>query len=141
MPSPVIILGAGATKACDGPLTNEILYEAFTPDVIKEIQREDFIWSIESFLVEGFHVPADRMQRKKSDYPTLPLLMSLLDTAIDHGQPFPPEKNPESLRHVRESLEYVIFAVLEYKLQRLQQPTPHQRMLELFYPAPAEHRR
>lgn len=35
---PVLILGAGATKACEGPLTNEILPEAST--AIAEIERD-----------------------------------------------------------------------------------------------------
>ena len=68
MQNPVVVLGAGASRACNGPLTNEIRYEAFTPEVMQEIQREDFFPTIEPFLVDGFHVPGDRMQRKKNGF-------------------------------------------------------------------------
>ena len=39
----IVLFGAGATKACGGPLTNEILPEAFQPVVRPEIEREYYI--------------------------------------------------------------------------------------------------
>jgi hypothetical protein len=44
----------------------------------------------------------------KEDYPTLPLLLSLLDTAIDHKQPFGSNWPPDELVRVREAMEYAI---------------------------------
>lgn len=41
MPGEIVVLGAGATKACGGPLTNEILPWAFrNPEVIN---REGYV--------------------------------------------------------------------------------------------------
>ncbi len=138
MDNPVVILGAGATKACDGPLTNEILFDAFTPEVRPEIEREDYLNLLDEFLKGSFHLQAQPECRVKTDYPPLPLLMSLIDTAIDRAQPFGSAKEPDDLRQIRAALEYIIFAVLDYRLKRLQRPTPHERMLNLLFPPPAE---
>jgi hypothetical protein len=35
---PVLVLGAGATRACNGPMTNDILFEA--DQAAAEIERE-----------------------------------------------------------------------------------------------------
>ncbi|HEY0426315.1 MAG TPA: hypothetical protein VGC76_00785 [Pyrinomonadaceae bacterium] len=141
--STVVIFGAGATKACGGPLTNEILLQAYDPKVRQEIaksgqqkliQREGYADILEEFLVENFHLPKDSKKRKINDYPALPLLLSLIDTAIDRKQPMNQKWVSErlidvdrasgyfrqSLVHVREALEYIIFAVLEYKLRSLE---------------------
>lgn len=140
--STVVIFGAGATKACGGPLTNEILPLAYDPHVRNEIaqssqrnliEREGYADLLEEFLVENFHLPRLADDRKTNDYPALPLLLSLIDTAIDRKQPFSPKWVSEriidvnqsngyfrqSLVHVREALEYLIFAVLEYQLRSL----------------------
>lgn len=83
--STVVIFGAGATKACGGPMTNEIL-----PDVYGscgEIKHKQHLALLEKFLVENFHVPRARTRRQPGDYPGLPLLLSLLDTALDRKHP------------------------------------------------------
>ncbi len=54
MAETVVILGAGATKACKGPLTNEILPEVF-------LNKADFpnaasLTQLEQFLQQNFHV-------------------------------------------------------------------------------------
>jgi len=112
-----LILGAGATKACGGPLTNEILPEAFKPAVRAKMRRENYDTLLNRFLVENFHVPTSATSRKPKHYPALPLLISLIDTAIDRKQPLGPRSSSDQLVDVREALEYIIFALLDYKLK------------------------
>jgi hypothetical protein len=118
-PKVVVLFGAGATKACGGPLTNEILPQAFEPRVRSEIEREYYIDLLDRFLVENFHLPTKQADRTEADYPALPLLLSLVDTAIDRNQPMGPAWTVDLLRQVRRALQYMVFALLEYKLRRL----------------------
>ena len=111
---PVLILGAGATRACNGPMTNDILFEA--DQAAAEIEREGYISLLDRFLVDVFRLPP-KPCRVKSSYPGLPLLMSLIDTGIDRGQPLHANYGVKELREVRAALEYAIFAVLDYKLR------------------------
>jgi hypothetical protein len=83
---PVVIFGAGATKACGGPLTAEILPRAFECEA--ELGREDFFLTLDGFLIENFHVPENHGARQADHYPALPLLISLIDTAIDRKHSF-----------------------------------------------------
>jgi hypothetical protein len=115
----VVLFGAGATKACGGPLTNEILPQAFEPTIRREIEREYYIDLLDQFLIQNFHVPQLQANRTESDYPALPLLLSLVDTAIDRNQPMGANWTVEKLRQVRRALQYMVFALLEYKLRRL----------------------
>lgn len=120
MPSNTVVLfGAGATKACGGPLTNEILPQAFEPSVRNEIEREDYLDLLDEFLIENFYLPPQQADRTEADYPALPLLLSLVDTAIDRKQPMGPTWTVDRLREVRRALQYMVFALLEYKLRRL----------------------
>jgi hypothetical protein len=123
----VILFGAGATKACGGPLTNEILPQAFQQGMQREIDREEFIPLLRDFLVENFHLPQSEVDRTESDYPALPLLISLIDTAIDRKQPMG-SYSVDRLRDVRRALQYMIFALLEYRLRRL----THNYYVDLF---------
>jgi hypothetical protein len=84
-----------------------------------ELQREDYYATLEQFLLENFHLPQDRSLRKPDHYPPLPLLISLLDTAIDHNHSFSSDWSVERLRDVRAALEYMIFALLEHQLRHL----------------------
>jgi len=130
----VLILGAGATKACGGPTTNEILSEADTNACA--IEREDYLETLNSFLEQVFLLPP-RSCRTVSSYPSLPLLMSLIDVVIDRGQPLHANYGAEKLRRVREALEYVIFAVLEHQL-RGAIPQFHSEAVQLLYPGGQE---
>lgn len=65
---PVVISGAGATKDCGGPLTNEILHGAFQADLSLS-QQEAKIALVKQFLNDNF--PLTRSGPK--DYPSLPL--------------------------------------------------------------------
>jgi hypothetical protein len=109
----IILFGAGATKACGGPLTNEILPQAFEPTVCTEIEREYYIDLLDRFLIENFHLPQQQADRTEADYPALPLLLSLVDTAIDRNQPMGPNWTVDLLRQVRRALQYMVFALLE----------------------------
>lgn len=89
---PVVILVAGATKSCGSRLTYEI-----SPEVFK--RRDSFenvpINLLERFLQENFHLATDAKAREQKDYPTLPLLLSLIDLGIEKRQPFRPLKGEE----------------------------------------------
>ena len=68
---PVIILGAGATKACGGPLTDEILPAALNgemehdnPNTLVE-DREELLSLSSRFLTECFNVPNTRPVKKR----------------------------------------------------------------------------
>src|SRR5262245_50910197 len=76
----VVIFGAGATKACGGPLTNEILPDVFASRA--QLARRDHVERLEQFLVDNFHLPK-RGPRKPDQFPPLPLVLSLIDTALD----------------------------------------------------------
>jgi len=154
----VVVFGAGATKACDGPQTADILPQAYDPVLRTEIensgftelmQREGFVDLLDEFLVANFHLAPDRAVRQKFDYPALTLLMSLIDTAIDRRQPIGPYWVPDritdvqqqnkverkSLVDVRQSLEYLIFALLEYKLRRVSEDKNYYlKFLKKLYP-------
>jgi hypothetical protein len=115
--NPVIIFGAGATKACWGPLTNEILYDIFRSGAVPD--TGNLIHVLNEFLVRSFHVPEEIPKRNIAHYPSLPLLLSLIDVSIDKKQPLGGWGDVDKLMHVREALEYGIFALLEHQLQNL----------------------
>ena len=112
----VVIFGAGATKACGGPLTNEILPDVFTSRA--RLARQEHLNLLEQFLVQNFNLPASGV-RKPADFPPLPLVLSLIDTAIDREDAFSAGWPPTRLRGVREALEYSIFALLELRLRSI----------------------
>lgn len=132
---PVLILGAGATKACEGPLTNDILFEA--DQAVSAIEREGYLALLDRFLEQVFRLPP-RPSRVKSSYPGLPLLMSLIDAAIDRGQPLS-NYDVAMLREVRAALDYTIFAVLELKLRGATPPL-HKQATDLLFPLAMEPR-
>ena len=61
-------------------------------------------------------------KRAPEYYPPLPLVLSLIDTALDRDEAFSARWPVGELRKVREALEYVIFALLEFRLRNVQ---PH----------------
>ncbi len=130
MDKTVVIFGAGATKACGGPLTNEILPDVFTSRA--HLARKDHLTLLEQFLVENFHLPA-RGARNLADFPPLPLVLSLIDTAVDREDAFSAGWPPSKLRGVREALEYSIFALLEFRLRSIR--PLHTTFLEALYAA------
>src|SRR5215212_2476957 len=99
-PTPLIILGAGATKAAGGKMTNEILPGMFAGP---PPNSERPVATLERLLVEVFAVPT---ARSDDSFPPLPLLLSLIDTAIDREEPIAPQWGPERLTEVRREIEY-----------------------------------
>jgi hypothetical protein len=124
----VFVFGAGATRACGGPLTADILPEAFGTAAKPPLRLETLAVPLEDCLVRHFHVPRDISSRKPEDYPPLPLVLSLLDLAIDQDRPlsFKVDGQPvdrwdhERLSLARKAIEYVIFAVLDDHLRHVE---------------------
>lgn len=116
----VVIFGAGATKACGGPLTNEIIARGF--DNAYNIDREDFLATLKKFIDQNF------FSSQPDSFPPLPLLISFIDTAIDRNHALGPNWGRADLIRAREALDYVIFAVLEHDLKVL----PHNYYRDLY---------
>jgi hypothetical protein len=72
---------------------------------------------------------------KSEDYPSLPLFLSLLDTAIDRKHPFGPGWTTEQVIKVREAVEAAIFAVLDFRSPQLE-VSSYAGLLQLAYPGP-----
>lgn len=106
-----VLLGAGATKACDGPLTAEILPAAFEAAHRKELDLLD------AFLQQLFSVPAALPARKPGDYPPLPTLLSLIDTAIAREHDLGPHWSTPTLRKVRRQAEYAVFRAIAHSMR------------------------
>ena len=111
----VVVFGAGATAACGGPLTNDVLPLAL--ELRKQFERPTYLKLVEDFLVENFNLP--KTKRKADDYPPLPLVLSLVDTALDRNEAFAPGWDVNRLRKLRGALEYAVFALLENRLHGL----------------------
>lgn len=131
MPQTVVFLGAGATKACGGLLTNEILPAILTGAPSSDLSGR--LPRLHQFLQEQFHV----LLNSPESYPGLPMLMSLLDTALDRRQAFHPAWDPSSVAEIREAVEFGIFDVLEEKLLKAQ-TNNHWDLLQKIYPDPAQ---
>jgi hypothetical protein len=129
MSGTVIFLGAGATKSVGGPLTNEILRgmlygptQAKTSPLLRE------------FVEKFFHVNAATLIEQ---FPGLPLLMSLLDTALDRRQAFHPDWPLQRVSDLRQAIEIGMFDLLEKSLITV--PTNnHYNLLNIIYPQPAQ---
>jgi len=135
----VIFLGAGATKSCDGPLTSEILPNMLNRKVSAAPGAPDptgRVPLIETFLNTQFHVTATS---RTEDYPGLPLLMSLLDTALDRRQGLHAAWETARVSELREAIEFAIFDQLEERLMKA--PTNnHWQLFDRCYPGMDEPR-
>lgn len=131
MPSTVVFLGAGATKACGGLMTNEILPTMLSAPVYDPAGR---VPKLQQFLQEQFHVSAGT---PADSYPGLPMLMSLLDTTLERRESFHPAWDANSILEIREAIEFGIFDVLEEKLLKAQ-TNNHWDLLNRTYPPPGE---
>jgi hypothetical protein len=110
--SVALVLGAGATKACDGPLTAEILPGAFAATGGRQLELLD------RFLKQIFNVPAQRARRQPADYPPLPTLLSLIDTAISREHDFGAAWPTTTLRQVRRQAEYAVFRAIAHSMRK-----------------------
>src|SRR5271155_2153949 len=130
MDETAVFLGAGATKACGGPLTSEIL-----PAILRGASPGDSgqVPRLQKFLQDQFHIVPDSPPQS---FPGLPMLISLLDTAIDRRQGLHPAWDASSVVEIRESIEFGIFDLLEEKLHSM--PTNnHWELLDTIFPSTA----
>ena len=128
MPGTVIFLGAGATKACGGPMTNEILPAILGVPAYDPAGRMP---RLGQFLQQQFHCSAGSAPES---YPGLPMLMSLLDTALERRQALDPAWDANGILEIREAIELGIFDVLENRLVQAQ-TNNHWELLNRVYPA------
>jgi len=136
--NPVIILGAGATKACGGPLTDEILPAALNGEiaddlkVVKVDDREKLLYLTREFMTQCFHVPKTG-HIEKEDCPNLPMVLSMLRRSIELDLPIGRWRG-DSLVEAKRAIEYSIFAVIEAALKKIQKNNQlHTLLLEPLY--------
>jgi len=123
--NPVFIFGAGASKACGGPLTDEILFEAFHNESINAAMTRDRRGDVDAVwqcLRQLFHVT--RQDAPITEFPSLTLLLSILDLSIERNRTlprkmpqFPKSLGRQELSRARAAIEYIIFSVLDYHLR------------------------
>jgi len=118
----VFVFGAGATKECGGPLTNEILPSAFAS--LPE-RMPSALGPLNDFLCEVFHLNSAIPERKPNDYPSLPPLLTLVDTALARGEDVTAAWTRERLPTVRAAIEHAIFLSLA-KLSRVSRNYYHE---------------
>jgi SIR2-like domain len=126
MSNTVVFLGAGATKACSGPLTSEILPQIYA----QESRSNGDPHRLAAFLEEQFHIRADS---SNESFPGLPLLLSLMDTAIDRKQAFSNNWDAASISALRQRMEFGIYNLLESLLQSAQ-TNNHWTLFNELYP-------
>jgi hypothetical protein len=120
------ILGAGATKACDGPLTNQILSWAFSNAA--EIEREGYVELAARFVKDVFGIEPRGVPDPEHRIPSLTLILSLIDIALDRREAMGSKWQQSALADARSAFGYIIFAVLERHLMRI----THNPHVELF---------
>jgi hypothetical protein len=87
------------------------------------LERSNDVELVRECLSEHFHVPKESASR--NDYPSLTLLLSILDLSIERNRPLP-QRKPEfpkgigrqELTRIRATIEYIIFAVLDYHFRK-----------------------
>jgi hypothetical protein len=134
MSGTVLFLGAGATKSVQGLSTDEILPALVAAKA--SLQQQDpsgRVNTLFDFLTQEFHVDPNNVD--KYQYPGLPLLMSLIDTALDRREPLYGRWSLNTLALLREAIEFGIFDALEENLVKV--PTDnHFEMFQKFFPSP-----
>jgi|GEM_PF-1577502 len=121
---PTIILGAGATKACGGPLTDEILPaslhgEMAHDDALTLVEdREELLVLSHRFLHECFNVPDDPEQITRETCPSLPMVLSMLRRSVLTGLPIGNYQG-DLLIKAKRAIEYAVFAVIEAALRKI----------------------
>ena len=130
----VLFLGAGATKSVKGPMTDEILPAIYASNSTSSgSDATGRVGQLAKFLENEFHIDQGLA---KEQYPGLPLLMSLLDMALDRREPFDKEWDVNVMAELREAIELGVFDVLEDALMKA--PTNnHFILLEKLYPPPS----
>ena len=136
--NPVIILGAGATKACGGPLTDEILPAALNGEIVDDMRavkvddREELLYLTWKFMTECFNVPETR-PIKKEDCPNLPMVLSMLRRSIEMDMPIGNWQGQDLVKAKR-AIEYSVFSVIEAALRKITRNAHlHHSLLEPLY--------
>ncbi|UCG50281.1 MAG: hypothetical protein JSU94_10900 [Phycisphaerales bacterium] len=134
---PIIVLGAGATKACGGPLTDEILPAALNGEMAHDDRttlvedREELLALASDFLQDCFNVPLGREKATKKNCPSLPMVLSMLRRSAAAGMPIGAWQG-DRLVKAKRAIEYAVFAVIEAALRRI--PSDHQFHRKLLQP-------
>jgi hypothetical protein len=130
----VLFLGAGATKSVDGPMTDEILPAMYAAKarIPAGDDPQGRVGQLVKFLETTFNVRPDL---PKEQYPSLPLLMSLLDRALDRREDVG-DWDVTALTDFRAGLELGIFDVLEDALNKFRTKN-HYGLLAKLFPAGA----
>lgn len=133
MDETILFLGAGATKSVQGPMTDEILPRMYADKaLLASADPKGLVARLVQFLETEFHVHAGL---SKEQYPGLPLLMSLLDMALDRREIFSAQWDVTVLAELRQAIELGIFDVLEEALMKF--PTNnHYSLLDRLFPLP-----
>jgi NAD-dependent SIR2 family protein deacetylase len=141
--NPVFVFGAGATAACGGPQTNELLPKVFqlfaqsTPgereDETERSLREK-ITTLIVFLRESFHVDVDEhgVVGEGAVFPSVPLLLSYLNTALDRAQPIG-TWTPARLVSLRIAVQVAFLLALIDIDEPKRQTNPYVRLLKPLY--------
>jgi NAD-dependent SIR2 family protein deacetylase len=115
-------------------LTSEILPKLISNKATAPQYAGNPVDPLVEFLDDQFHVKTDT---PASQYPGLPLLMSLLDSSLSRREPFGGRWDMDAIAQLREVIEFGIFDVLEEALQN--SPTNnHYLMLQKLFPDPNE---
>jgi hypothetical protein len=135
---PIVILGAGATAACGGPLTDQILPAALNGKMAHDDQktlvadREELLGLTRQFLGDCFNVPLQRPEVTKDDCPSLPMVLSMLRQSVARKRPMGNWEG-ERLVKAKRAIEYAAFAVIEAALRSVPRDNPHRNLLEPLY--------
>lgn len=136
---PIIILGAGATKACGGPLTDDILPAALNGEMAHDDSRtlvhdrEELLDLTREFLKDCFNVPMAQHPIRREDCPSLPMVLSMIRRSEAQGAALGAWQGMRLVK-ARRALEYSIFAVIEAALRRIGPDRQfHLRLLEPLY--------
>ena len=135
---PVIVLGAGATKACGGPLTRDILPAALNGKMadggrqIRVDDREELLALTSHFLSSCFNVPPGQSVQPE-DCPSLPMVLSMLRRSVDSDLPLG-RWSGNDLVKAKRAIEYGMFAVIEATLRTIPDDRRfHSTLLEPLY--------
>lgn len=127
----VLFLGAGATKSVRGPMTDEILPDLYEAKArLAASDPGGMVGGVVAFLEQTFNV---RRALAKEQYPSLPVLMSILDTAISRREGLG-TRGVTALAQVRAGLELGIFDVLEASLRKFPTNNHHAMLGRIFPP-------
>jgi hypothetical protein len=139
---PVFIFGAGATAECGGPLTSELLpavIELLAANVggMADYAVGEQLSELGRFLRECFHLDVDEHWRiaDSAVFPSVPLLLSLINLAVDRGQPIG-SWSPEQLASLRIAVQTALLGAIEVRLTDKEHTTnPYERLFEPLYRA------